>query len=93
MREKYVKEDKAPPPMQIHKIEERPTKHAGRKLEDIIFTEANAKWVHYTYADAFVITARMVNNNVHRLMVDDGSTLDISSNWMLISECGWKRML
>ena len=33
--------------------------------------------VHDPHANALVITARIVNSNVYRLMVDDGSIIDI----------------
>ena len=46
-------------------------------MEDIVFTEADARWVHHPHAHALVIIARIDNSNVHRLMVDDGSTIDI----------------
>ena len=63
--------------MQGHKTEVRPTKQALRELEDIVFKEANTRWVHHPHVDALVITARVANNNIHHLMVDDGSTMDI----------------
>ena len=50
---------------------------ARRELEDIVFRETNARWVHHPHIDALVITARIANSNVHCLMVDDGSAADI----------------
>ena len=46
-------------------------------LEDIVFREDDAKWVHHLHADALVITARVTNSNIHRLMMDDSSATDI----------------
>ena len=46
-------------------------------MEDIVFTKADARWVHHSHVDALVITDRISNSNVHRLMVDDGSIVDI----------------
>ena len=46
-------------------------------MEDIVFTEADARWVHHPHADALVITARIANSNVHSLMVEDGGIVDI----------------
>ena len=63
--------------MQVHKTKIRPTKQARRELEDIVFREADIRWVRHLYTDALVITARVTNNNVHRLMVDNGSAVDI----------------
>ena len=59
------------------RIEEHPTKNVGRELKDIVYTEADARWVHHPQVDALVITARVANNNVHRLLVDDNNVVDI----------------
>ena len=75
--DKYAKDAKTPPPTQVYKIEERPAKQVRKKLKDIIFTEAHARWVHHPHVDAVVIIAQISNSNVHRLMVDDGRTVDI----------------
>ena len=65
------------PPAQVHRTESRFTKQVRRELENIVFREADARWFHHPHADALVITARVANNNIHRLMVDDGSAVDI----------------
>ena len=77
MHDKYAKDAKNPPPVQVHKTEARPTKQARRELEDIVFKEVDARWVHHLHANALVITTRVANSNVHRLMVDDGSAVNI----------------
>ena len=33
--------------------------------------------MHHPYVDALVITARVTNSNVHRMLVDNGSIVDI----------------
>ena len=33
--------------------------------------------MHHSYSDALVITTRLANNNVHRMLVDNGSVMDI----------------
>ena len=76
-RDKYMKDARTPPLTQVYRIEDRPAKHTGRELEDIVFTKADARWVHHPHADALVITAQIANINVHRLILDDGSTMDI----------------
>ena len=75
--DKYTKEAKNLPPVQVHKTEVRPTKQAQRELEDIFFRKFDARWIHHPYTNALVITARVANSNIHRLMVDDGSSVDI----------------
>ena len=52
-------------------------KSAQQELEDVVFTKAYTRWVHHPYSDAFVITARVANSNVHRMLVDNGSAMDI----------------
>ena len=44
---------------------------------DIVFTQANANWVHHPHEDAVVITVEVTNNLVHRLLVDSGSAVNI----------------
>ena len=43
----------------------------------IVSTEADAQWVHHPRTDAFVITVRMANKNIHIMLVDNGSAVDI----------------
>ena len=48
-----------------------------RDLEDVVFIEVDARWVNHPHNDALVITARVANNNVHRMLVDNESVVDI----------------
>ena len=77
VRDNYTKGAKNHPLIQVHKTEVQPTKQARRELEDIVFREADARWVHHPHSNALVITARVTNRNVYCLMVDDGSVVDI----------------
>ena len=45
--------------------------------DDIVFTQADASWVHNPHEDALVITAEVANSLVHRLLVDSESTVNI----------------
>ena len=74
---KYATDARKPPSIQVHIAKIWSTKQAWRKLEDIVLRKANDRWVHHPHTDALVITARVTNSNVHCLMVDDGSVLDI----------------
>ena len=47
------------------------------KLEDIAFTEIDANWVHHLHEDALVITTKIVNSLIHRVLIDSGSTVNI----------------
>ena len=75
--DRYAKEMRTPPQIHVLRTEERLIKNARRELKDIVFIEADSRWVHHSHADALVITARVANSNVHRLLVDDGNTVDI----------------
>ena len=55
----------------------RPVKNFQRELEDIVFTEADARWVQHPHGDALVIIARVANNNANRMLVDNGNVVDI----------------
>ena len=74
---RYAKEARNPPQIHVLRKEERPTKNAQQKLEDMVFTKVDAMWVYHLHADTLVFTARVSNNNVHRLLVDDGSVVEI----------------
>ena len=73
----YAKEMRNPPQIHVLRTKEHPTKNAQGELEEIVFTKADSRWVHHPHTDALVITAMVTNNNVHRLLVDDGSAIDI----------------
>ena len=47
------------------------------QLDDIVFTQADASWVHNPHEDTLVITTKVANSLVHRLLVDSGSAVDI----------------
>ena len=46
-------------------------------MDDITFSEKDAHYVRHPYYDALVIKAMIANNNVHRMLVDNGSSVDI----------------
>ena len=54
--------------------------------DDITFRDSDAHLVHHPHYDALVITAMMGNNKVHRILVDNGSSVDI----LCFSEDGHK---
>ena len=63
--------------MNVHKLEKRPPKSFSRELEDIVFTEAHARWVYHPHNDVLVIMMKIGNTNVHRMLVGNGSAVDI----------------
>ena len=48
-----------------------------QKSGDIVFTEAETNMVHHPYEDALVVTAKIANIIIHRMLVDNGSTTNI----------------
>ena len=40
------------------------------KPEVIVFTEIDTSWVHHPHEDALVITAKIANSLIHRVLVD-----------------------
>ena len=44
---------------------------------DITFTEDDARWVHHPHNDALVVAIRIATLNVHRVFVDNGSSVNI----------------
>ena len=46
-------------------------------MEDITFSERDAHHVRHLHCDALVVKAMITNNNVHRILVDNESSVDI----------------
>ena len=55
----------------------RPAKQFKGEKDDITFSERDAHHVRHPHCDALVIKAMIANNNVHRMLVDNGSSIDI----------------
>ena len=47
------------------------------EMDDITFSERDAHHVCHPYCDALVIKAMIANNNVHKMLVDNRSSIDI----------------
>ena len=58
-------------------MEKRLAKQYKGENDDITFKESDAHLVHHPHCDALVIKAMMANNNVYRILVDNGSFVDI----------------
>ena len=57
--------------------DKRPAKQIRGEVEDITFSKKDSRHVRHPYCDALVIKAMIANNNVHRILVDNGSSVDI----------------
>lgn len=42
-----------------------------------MFTEEDAKWVLYTHSDALVVRVRIRSQNIYRVLVDNGSAVNV----------------
>ena len=63
--------------MTANSPDKRPTKQLRCEMEDITFREKDAHHIRHLHCDALVIKAMIANNNVHRILVDNRSSVDI----------------
>jgi len=73
----YVREAYAGPRQILFTAEQRPNKIAKSSSEPITFTAEDARWVMYPHNDPLVVSALIGNRNVHRILVDTGSAVDV----------------
>lgn len=66
-----------PIPTNINRLEERPPKFFKGENPDIVFTEADSRWIHHPHNDAFIIEMIFGSKNVHRVFIDNGSSVNI----------------
>ena len=76
-RYRYLQKAKQPPQTVVHTTGSKPRMGYMPQLDDIVFTQANASWVHHPHKDALVITVEVANSLVHRLLVDNRSAVNI----------------
>ena len=61
----------------VHTTGSKPPIGYTPRPDNIVFTQADASWVHNLHEDALVITAEVANSLTHRLLVDNGSAVNI----------------
>ena len=61
----------------VHTTNSMPPRGYAPHLDNIVFTQADARWVHHPHEDALVITAEIANNLIHRLLLDSWSAVNI----------------
>ena len=89
-RDKYSQKGNKPHQIVVHTTGSKPPIGYAPQPDDIIFTQADASWVHDPYEDALVITAEVVNNLIHQLLVDSGSTVN-TLYWCAYQKIGLRR--
>ena len=73
----YAPETKERPLTNVDNLDKRLAKHFKGENDDITFSDSVAHHVHHPHYDALIITAMVANNNVHGILVDNGTSVDI----------------
>ena len=76
-QDKYTQEEKAQPYAEVHTMNNSSLRGTMPKPKDIVFTETDASWVHHPHEDTLVITAKIANSLIHRVLVDSRSAVNI----------------
>ena len=61
----------------VNNLDKQLLKYIKGENNDITFSDSDAYLVHHPYCDVLVIIIMMANNNVHRILVVNGSSVDI----------------
>ena len=56
-----------------------PTRETTQRPGDIVFTKVDTNWVHHPYEDALVVTAKIANNIIHWMLIDNSNAANILS--------------
>ncbi|XP_063948153.1 uncharacterized protein LOC135152236 [Daucus carota subsp. sativus] len=75
--ERYAKEARDYPLTNVNHLSARAPRVFKGETMDITFTEEDAKWVHHPHNDALVVAMRIAALNIHRVFVDNGSSVNI----------------
>ncbi|XP_024028774.1 uncharacterized protein LOC112093806 [Morus notabilis] len=76
-QKEYAREAKEKFSQRIMNVSGREAKVARYEDAEITFLEADAKGVHFPQSDALVVKAMIGNHTVCRILVDNGSSVDI----------------
>ena len=63
--------------MAASSFNQRPAKQVRGEMGDITFNEKDARHIRHPHCDVLVIKAMVANNNEHRILVNNGSSVDI----------------
>ena len=66
-----------PPGYHEVNLTQRPTKEVKTAPYSVTFTDADSRGVHHPHNDALVVTMNVANHTVRRILVDNGSSVDI----------------
>ena len=76
-RDCYTQEMRERSLTNVNNLDKHHVKHFKGKNDNITFSYSNAHRVHHLHYDALIIIAMVANNNVHRILVDNESSIDI----------------
>ncbi|XP_024019620.1 uncharacterized protein LOC112091070 [Morus notabilis] len=76
-QKEYAREANEKFSQRIMNVSGREAKAARYEEAEITFSEADAKGVHFSQSDALVVEAMIRNHTVCRILVDNGSSVDI----------------
>lgn len=71
--DKYVREAKERPLTNVNHLSRWSSEPFERERDDIMFSEEDAKWLHYPHSDALVVKVKIGSTNIHRVLVDNGT--------------------
>ena len=76
-QDRYAREARQQPLTNVIHLEQRPQKLQRVPDMDITFTEQDAREVHYPHNDALVIKINCGSTQLWRVLIDNGSAVDI----------------
>ena len=75
--DRYVKKSRQQPLTNVNNLSLRPPKLFKGEATEITFTEEDAKWIHHPHNNALVVNIRIGSMNVHRVFIDNGSSVNV----------------
>ena len=76
-RDRCALKAKGRPLNNVDNLDKQPIKNFKWENDNITFSYRDARHVHHPHCDTLVIAAQVANNNVYRILVDNGSPVDI----------------
>ena len=73
----YVREAREGPLRNTDSLDKRPANLFRGEVDDVTFSERDTHHILHPHCNALVIKVMIANNNVHRMLVDNRSSVDI----------------
>ena len=75
--DEYAQEARRPPSTLVHRSDVHLIRDTTGESKDIIFIDIDVKCVHYPHTNALVVTVKIANSIIHRILVDNDSATNI----------------